>query len=202
VPDGPARRRLSRPHARDQPRLGVHARVVREKAVLVRQQDQQVRVDEGRDQRREPVVVAELDLLDGDRVVLVDDRDHAEAQQRQQRAARVQVALAVAKVVGGQEDLRDRDLRPGERRLPRAHQPALPHRGRGLLELGAGPRRQRQALAPRQDRARGDDDDLPALGASRGHVRRQAAQRRGVETAASGRQDSGAQFDDDALRHS
>ena len=44
-------------------------------AVDVRQQHQRVGADQMGDKGREPVVVAEPDLVGGDRVVLVDDRD-------------------------------------------------------------------------------------------------------------------------------
>ena len=49
--------------------------------VDVGQQHQRVGVHEVRDQRREPVVVAEPDLVGGDGVVLVDDRHDAELEQ-------------------------------------------------------------------------------------------------------------------------
>ena len=44
-----------------------------------------------RDERGEPVVVAVADLVVGDGVVLVDDRQHAEVEQALQRLAGVQV---------------------------------------------------------------------------------------------------------------
>ena len=58
-------------------------------AVDIGQQHQGVGADQMRHQRREPVVVAEPDLVGGHRVVLVDDRD------RVQRPQPVQGALGV-----------------------------------------------------------------------------------------------------------
>ena len=43
------------------------------------------------------IVVADLDFVGGNGVVLVDDRDHAQAQQRQQRRAGIQVTVRSAR---------------------------------------------------------------------------------------------------------
>jgi len=58
-------------------------------------------MDEGGDERGEPVVVAEADLVGGDRVVLVDDRDRAEVEQPAQRPIRVAILRAARDVVDG-----------------------------------------------------------------------------------------------------
>ena len=66
------------------------ARALRvEQAVDVREEHEDVRVDERRHHRGELVVVAELDLLDGDRVVLVEDGHGARVEQRGERGASV-----------------------------------------------------------------------------------------------------------------
>ena len=83
------------------------ARVVVVDAVDVGQQHQHVGAHQMRDERGEPVVVAEADLVGGDRVVLVDDRDDAERQQPVERALRVAVVRAAYDVVGGQQHLPD-----------------------------------------------------------------------------------------------
>ena len=57
--------------------LRVRVRVSVVKPVDVGQDDQQVGIDEARRQRGQRVVVAELDLLDGNGVVLVDNGHHA-----------------------------------------------------------------------------------------------------------------------------
>jgi endonuclease-3 len=78
----------------------------REQAALVGQDDQRIGFDQVGHQRAQGVVVAELDLVGDDGVVLVDDRDHAQAQQGGQRRARVQVAFAVGQVGVRQQHLR------------------------------------------------------------------------------------------------
>jgi hypothetical protein len=65
----------------DQARGRVLARVGRVQALLVGQDHQRIGFDQVGDQRAEGVVVAELDLVRDHGVVLVDDRDHAQAQQ-------------------------------------------------------------------------------------------------------------------------
>ena len=65
--------------------------------------------DQIADERGELIVVAELDLLGRDRVVLVDDRHHRVIKQCAQREARRQEAPAVAEVVVRHEDLTDRE---------------------------------------------------------------------------------------------
>ena len=69
----PARARAHERRRRIAPRIG------RVEALLVGEQHQHVGFDQVGDQRAERVVVAEADLVGGDGVVLVDDRDHAEA---------------------------------------------------------------------------------------------------------------------------
>ena len=70
---------------------------------------------EVRHERGETVVVAVADLVVGDGVVLVDDRDDAEVEQAAQRVAGVQVLRAHAEVVrreqhlAGEEPVRAQD---------------------------------------------------------------------------------------------
>ena len=67
--------------------------------VHVGEQDQEVGVDQMRDEGGEIVVVADLDLVHGHRVVLVDDGQDAEVEEREERVARVEVARAIADVL-------------------------------------------------------------------------------------------------------
>ena len=72
-----------------------------EEAVDVAQQHDELRVDERRDHRRELIVVAEGpgdDLVDRDRVVLVQDGDRARLEERAERRARVVRAHAIGEV--------------------------------------------------------------------------------------------------------
>ena len=89
-------------------------------AVDVGQQHQRVGADQMGDQRGEPVVVAEPDLVGGDGVVLVDDRDRMQRAQPVQRALGVGVLHPHRDVVRGQQYLADGALVAGERRVPRS----------------------------------------------------------------------------------
>ena len=71
----------------------------------VGEQHQHVGGDEVRHERGEAVVVAVADLVVGDGVVLVDDRDHAEVEEAPHRLARVEVLRRDAEVVGREQHL-------------------------------------------------------------------------------------------------
>ena len=79
--------------------LGVQTR-------LVGQDDQRVGFDQVGHECRQRIVVAEPDLVGGDRVVLVDHRDDTQVEQGSQGRARVEVAFAVRQVFMRQQDLR------------------------------------------------------------------------------------------------
>ena len=66
----------------DERGLGVEAGVAGEQAGLVGEQHQQVGADQVGDEGGHAVVVAEADLVVRDGVVLVDDRHHAQLEQR------------------------------------------------------------------------------------------------------------------------
>lgn len=57
-----------------------------EQRIHVAEQQQCVGTHHLRDKRGQPIIVTEMNLVGGDRVVLVDDRHHAHAQQRTQGA--------------------------------------------------------------------------------------------------------------------
>ena len=59
-----------------------------------------------RDERSDAIVVAVAELVAGERVVLVDDRDAPELDETQQRLAGVQVLAAIDEVVRHQQHLR------------------------------------------------------------------------------------------------
>ena len=83
----------------------------------------------------EAVVVAVADLGGRDRVVLVDDRDRAEAQQRRERVAGVQVAAPLLGVAEREQHLRDREAALLEHFLPGVREADLADGRRGLLLL-------------------------------------------------------------------
>ena len=192
-----ARRRLDRRvdalDALDQPRPRVVRRVGRVEAVGVGQDQQQVRVDQVGDLRREVVVVPDqrvLDLLDRDHVVLDHDRHDVELQQRQQSVARVQVALPVDEVRARQQRLRRGDPALGEQLVPVPEQPRLPDGGEHLPPREVlRPRRPRaEAVAARRDRARGHHDHLAAARADLRHLVGDRGHHRAVEALRARRQ--------------
>ena len=107
------------------------------------------------DQGREPVIVAEADLIGGDGVVLVDDRDRMEHSQPVQRALSVGVLRPHRDVVRGQQHLADGAFVAGERGIPRIHQRHLSDAGRSLFggQIG-GPLGELERFDARGDRAR------------------------------------------------
>ena len=86
-----------------------------------------------RDEGSEPVIVAEPDLMGGDGVVLVDDRQHLQLQQPLEGATGIEVVAAAGHIVDGQQDLPDGHPVRAKGLLVGRHEGALPHAGRGLL---------------------------------------------------------------------
>ena len=131
--DADARRGRPRSRTSGTSALPGRARVGVVQPVDVGEQHQQVGVDQVRDQRREPVVVAEPDLGGGDRVVLVDDRQHAELEQLGEGLVGVAVVRAPGHVVDGEQHLAGDQAVPGELLGVAVHQQPLADRRRGLL---------------------------------------------------------------------
>ena len=91
----------------------VEVRRPRVQRVDVGEQHEQVGVDELGDERGEPVVVAEADLVRGDRVVLVHDRQDPQPEQALHRALGVAAGRRVLEVARGQQHLARRRSRSG-----------------------------------------------------------------------------------------
>ena len=126
------------------------------KTIDVGKQHQQRCPNEVGDDGRQPVVVAEgrMQLLDGNRVVFVDDRNGPEFQQGQERISGVEVAGAVFEVLGRQQDLGGVVAVGRKGPLVGLDQQALPDGGHGL-EVGqiGGPLRSCPAVpCPRRRR--------------------------------------------------
>ena len=102
------------------------------KAVDIREQHEKVRAHHHGDAGGEPVIVAEADLVGGDRVVLVDHRHRAEPEQGRDRAARVEIAPACFGILMGEQDLRHRHLVAAEHGLIGVGEADLAARGRRL----------------------------------------------------------------------
>ena len=86
-------------HDRDELGRGVLVRIGGIEAIDVRERHAQIGRDQAAYKRRQRVVVAKLDLIDGNGIVLVDNRHHAQLHQTQQGVARVQVGRATRRVV-------------------------------------------------------------------------------------------------------
>ncbi len=171
----------------------------------VGEQHQQVGVHEVGDQRSEPVVVTEADLLGGDRVVLVDHRYHAHREQPVEGALRVAVVRTSYDVLCREQDLPRSQPVPGERLGVAVHQQALPDAG-GRLLGGQVARAAAQAHRPEpgRDRPGGDQHQLPArraTGRQRVHQPVQAGTvDAGSRTSGATGEGRGADLDDDPGR--
>ncbi|CAM5250358.1 hypothetical protein SHIRM173S_11786 [Streptomyces hirsutus] len=168
-------------------------------AVHVGQQDQQVGVDQVGDEGGETVVVAEADLVGGDGVVLVDDREGAHRQQLVEGAGGVAVVGAAAHVVGGEQYLADADAVAGEGCGVTGHQQTLADAGGGLL-AGEVPRSPGEAQGGESggDGTGGDEDEFALSPAAdlREHID-ECVDPVGVQAARRGRQRRGSDLDDD-----
>ncbi len=67
--------------------------------------NEQLRIQQVRHERRKCIVITELDFIHGNRVILVYDRNGIHLKQRMDRIAGIQVSLAVFKVLTGKEYL-------------------------------------------------------------------------------------------------
>ena len=114
-------------------RRRVRPRVRGIQPVRVRQQDQQVRVHHRRHLGREHVVVAQLQLRYGHRVVFVYYRYGSPRQQDLQRGKGVVVPPSVAEVVPGEQQLRRNVAALLQAAGVFLHQQTLAHGGAGLL---------------------------------------------------------------------
>ena len=135
--------------------IRVTARVTVIQAVDVREQDQQIRRDGRRYDCRERIVVADDDLIRGDRVVLVDDRQCAELKQARERIVKVRLAAtALGQIRRGDEQLRHDVIILRKQLVVNIHQLTLPDRGRSLLGGHVlRPRGQAQLADAHADRA-------------------------------------------------
>jgi hypothetical protein len=169
----------------DERGVGHQPGVARVEAGGVGQQDQQVGAHELGDQRGQAVVVPHADLVVGDRVVLVDDRYHAQLQQPAHRLSGPAVLREVDEVQRGQQDLAADEAVVAQRPVVGPHQPALTHRRDRLerRELGGADAVEPERRLAGGDGARGDDDDLVAAGPYLGHLGAQLGDARPVDVA-------------------
>ncbi|MPM91410.1 hypothetical protein SDC9_138539 [bioreactor metagenome] len=135
-----------------------------EQRIDIAEQQQRVRAHQLGDQRGQPVVVTEVDLVGGDGVVLVDDRHHAHPQQRAQCAQRIGIGRLAGDIVHGQQDLTDQDAAISEEFGVALHQQPLTDRGGSLLvsQVARTPAQLQRSQA-RGDGARANQHDVVAV---------------------------------------
>ena len=119
----------------------------------------ELRLDKACHERRERVVVAEANLLDRHRVVLVHDGHDPHLEQAGKRVARMEIRRTVGCVAPGQKHKRRSNPMLGERAGVTRRKRALPHRGRCLQARHVGgPSLDAERLEPARDgRTRHDD---------------------------------------------
>ena len=177
------------------------ARVAVVEAVDVGQQDQRVRPGDVGDQRREPVVIAEPDLVGGHRVVLVDHRDHSQLKEPVQGALGVPVVAAPHQVIGGEQHLPGAQAVQRERRrVPGDQQPLPDARSRLLGGQVPWPPGQPERRHPGRDRARGHQEHLAAGRDARGDGRDERRDALIVDRAAPAGERGRPDLDDDPAR--
>ena len=149
-------------HHRDEPGIGVLVGVAVIQTIDVRQQDQQICPDAGRHHGGQGVVVPDADLLGGDGVVFVDDRQRSQLQQPLQRHVEILSPLsAPGDIWPGDEQLGHRVVILGKQLVVGIHQLALAHGGGGLLGGNVlGPLRQVQLAEAHSNGSGGHQNDL------------------------------------------
>ena len=194
-------RRVARLRGAHERRRRIAPRVRRVEARLVGEEHEDVGLDEIGDERAQRVVVAEADLVGRDRVVLVDDRNDGEREQREERRARVEIAAAVGEVVVRQQDLRRVQAELRERRFVGLHESHLAD-GRRRLQLvhRRRPRGPAEPLHALGDRARRDEHDVLARVLQLGDLRRPRGDGGGVEAASVVGDEARADLDHQAAR--
>ena len=91
------------------------------------------------DESCQPVVVPETDLVVGNGVVLVHDRDDTELEQARERVTGMQVALAVGEIEWSQQHLAGEQALGRQSVLVDAHEPGLADGRQGLQRHRVGP---------------------------------------------------------------
>ena len=159
--------------------------------------DQQRRLEQVGDHGGQAVVVADLDLVDADGVVLVDDRHGVVFEQGGQRVPHVQVAGPAVEVLVGEQKLGGVAAVAAEALVVGPDQVRLADGGGGLeLRQVVGPALQPELADPRADGTRADQGHLAARVHHRADLLGQVVDSRRVEPAIGAGQDVGADLDD------
>ena len=156
---------------RDVARRRVVRRRRRVEPVDVGEEDQEVGAHHGGDARRQAIVVAVADLAGRDGVVLVDDGDGAEPEERADGRAGIEVAPPLLGVAEGEQDLPGGEAVALQRLGIGAGERDLPDRGGRLALLETQrPGRQIEDAPAEGDGAGGDDEEVAPAGRERGKV--------------------------------
>ncbi len=128
-------------------------------------------IDEITDEAGEGIVVPELDLLGGNRVVFIDDGHHPITQKGPERTARIEIAFAARDIIMSEQDLgSDAGMRL-KGLLPHANEAHLAHRRSRLQFIQRvwpfPPAKPDGAL---RHGARGDDDHFMTCPANLGDL--------------------------------
>ena len=108
--------------------IGAEARVGRIQPVDIGQIDQKVGIHQQGNHGCQIIVVAQLNFFNGNRIVFIDDRDHAHADQGPQGATGIEVAPPVREIVMRQQHLRRVQAATRKAALPCLHEPHLADR--------------------------------------------------------------------------
>ncbi len=191
-----------RMHVGNEPRGLVAAGIGAVQPIHVRQQHQAIRADHLRDSCCQPIVVAVANLCGRHGVVLVDDGNCTEAQQRAEGIASVQIAPAFLGVAERQQDLRHAQPMQLQCVLPGVRQADLADCRRRLFLFQLEPRRRQPELpASECDGARRHQQHFLPAGTQRRYIRGQRLKPGAVRGALLRiDQQRGADLDHDATR--
>ena len=181
--------------------IRVITRISVKHAVAIGQDHQQISLDQIGHQCCQRIVVTKTDFVGDHRVIFVNDRDHTQLHQRTQRAAGIEVTLAIRQVVMGQQNLRGMPGVLGKARLPGLHQPHLTN-SRSSLQLVHGTRSHRPAQTAHAGRhgTRRHQHQLNASLVQRHHLLHPNAHRCAIQAFAIRCQQRAADLDNPALR--
>ena len=161
----------------DQLRIRMALRILRIQTLNVGKNDQKVGFGHTGDDRRQRVIVTDLDLICRYRIIFIHDRDRAELKQCLDGASHVEIALRIHRIA-----LREKELSDGlpvfmEKMLIGIHESALPHSRRCLL-VGKEIRllRKSQHGQTHTDRPRSDKHHIKAAVFEVGQLPRQVVQ--------------------------
>ena len=119
-------------HDRNKLGRGVLMRIGSIEAIDVRERHAQIGRNQAAHKRRQCVVVAKLNLIDGNGIVLVDDRHHAKLHEAQQGVARMQVGRATGRIVAREQHERGEQVARMELLVVGRRDDALTGRGASL----------------------------------------------------------------------